>query len=67
MTNYLIIENTALKIKHIEIIDIDGKTCISKAVSGQMIKIETTNVKPGLYLLKVKSTNKVYSQLVVKE
>ena len=38
MTNYLIIENTALKIKHIEIIDIDGKTCISKAVSGQMIK-----------------------------
>jgi len=67
MANYLMIENWDLKINHVEIIDIDGKTCISKAVSGGLVKIETFNVKPGLYLLKLKSTNKVYSQLVVKE
>jgi len=65
--DYLIIEQADLGTVNIEIIDINGKALISKAVSGLRIKIETNNLPSGLYLVKVYFDDKIRTSLVVKE
>lgn len=67
VTDYLVIENSGMNIKSIEMIDINGKKVINKIVSGQDMTIETADLTSGLYLLRISSDNKISTQLIIKK
>ena len=67
ISNYIIIEQPELGLKSIEIVDINGKVLIKRVSSEQRISIVTTNLMTGLYLLKIKTGDKIITQLIMKE
>lgn len=66
-SDYLIIELPDLGEKNIEIVDINGKVLINRVSTEQTIRIETANLKTGLYIVKIKMDDKINTQLLVKE
>ena len=68
ITDYLMIEQLDPGVKNVEIIDINGKEMISRIASGQQrIRIDTTHLKSGLYILKIESRDRINTQLIMKE
>ena len=67
ISDYLILEQPDLGEKNVEIVDINGKVLIKRVSSEQTIRIETANLKPGLYIVKIKMGEKINTQLVMKE
>ncbi len=65
--DYLTIEDASLKITYIQIMDMNGKILLNKAPTGQRTTIETSNLHPGPYILKIYSTGKGDAQLIIKK
>ncbi len=64
--DYLNIENPNTDIEFIDIIDISGKAIIRNKVSGNSIKIKTTSLKSGVYILKTHSKTNIETRLIIK-
>ena len=46
----------------LEVLDMQGKVCLRKSVSGKEIKIRTEDLAPGFYMFKVSDVSKVIYQ-----
>ncbi len=66
-SEYLIIENTDLNMKTIELTDISGRTLIHRATADQRITIKTNGLKPGPYIIKINSEGKTNTRLIIRE
>lgn len=67
ISDYLILEQPDLGEKNIEIIDINGNVLIKRVSTEQRIRIETSNLVTGLYIVKLKMGDKINTQLIMKE
>lgn len=67
VSDYAIIESADHHLKTIEIFDINGRILISKVVSGSTVKVETSDLIPGLYIVRMGAEDRIHTQLIVKE
>ena len=67
ISDYLIIEQPDLGKKNLELVDLNGRVLIKRVSSEQTIRIETANLKTGLYLVKIKMGDKINTQLIMKQ
>lgn len=66
-SNYIIIEQADFSKTNIEIIDIKGRVVINRVSTEQKIRIETSGLSKGLYLVKINNRNKINVQVIMKE
>jgi hypothetical protein len=65
-SDILIVENTDL-IESIEVFDLVGQSVMNVTVKAKYIELKTSNLKPGVYVIKLHTAGEVYSeQLLIK-
>ncbi len=67
MQTYLYISNPNTEKIYIQLLDATGKIIQTNNTTESFLKIETREIKSGLYILKINSKNNTYTQKIVKE
>ncbi|MEJ5265065.1 MAG: T9SS type A sorting domain-containing protein [Bacteroidales bacterium] len=65
--NHLTLELPVVTQANVEIRDIAGRTLKQHTFSGSRITLTTTDLKPGIYFIKVKMQTETYTQKIIKE
>lgn len=65
-TNHLFIENSEHKIKYVELINLNGKVLIKHTPTNETIRIETADLKPGVYILNIATKNSRKTDVLIK-
>jgi len=63
-TDFLIVKSTSI-IRHIKLINIDGKSIIEDDQTGNTLRLNTQNIDRGLYLLKVVTDDQIAVKRVI--
>jgi len=65
-TDYINISMATTKISEIDIIDICGKTILNSKVNGQTIRMDVNNLYSGIYFVRVKTADKIFTKVFNK-
>lgn len=66
-SNVLVIENPDLEFFQTELSDSNGRVIIKNSAKSELIKLETGYLKPGLYILKIRSERMISTQTIIKQ
>jgi len=66
VSDHVIIENPDLSILTAELLDLSGRVIIHQSNPGPMTRLETGDLAPGSYLLRVIADRRMSTQLIVK-
>jgi hypothetical protein len=66
-TNFITIENPNLESIQAELLDSGGRIILQKQTKSEPIKLETSQMTPGLYFLKIITEKTNFSQPIIKQ
>ncbi len=64
---FKVILNEDIESGKLEVLDLNGNTILTKTVKGKIFEADLKNRQQGIYVVKVTSGNKIYSEKIIKK